>query len=261
MRRPRRRRLALLGAPSTYGHRPNPTRFGFQHMRDDFPKPVLDTLAKRVGYRCSNPACRKLTSGPHTDDTKVLNVGVGSHITAASPGGPRYDPSLSQEQRRSQDNGIWLCQNCGKLVDNDEARYGKEVLFRWKQEAEQAALKEVESSALPALLAFDSFRIVTHIGTVEAVSMNHCDRHGKPLAPEWLPTNPTRMGSEWLAERLTSGADLRLFFDPKWCGGTWFVADLRSGDGVVINLQQLSELRPPSPTTTTTPAPPPLGNH
>ena len=54
-------------------------------MRDDFPKPVLETLAKRVGNRCSNPACRKRTSGPHTEDDKALNVGVAAHITAASP--------------------------------------------------------------------------------------------------------------------------------------------------------------------------------
>lgn len=115
-------------------------------MRDDFPKPVLDTLAKRVGYRCSNPGCRKVTSGPHTDGAKAVNVGVGSHITAASPGGPRYDLSLTPDQRRSVENGIWLCQNCGKLVDNDEARYTLPLLREWRRAAEEAALAEVQSS-------------------------------------------------------------------------------------------------------------------
>src|SRR5262245_43356954 len=116
-------------------------------VRDDFSKTALETLAKRVGYRCSNPACRKPTSGPHTDLNKALNVGVGAHITAASPGGPRYDPSLSAEQRRSGDNGSWLCQNCGKLVDNDEIRYPKTLLCEWKQLAEQNSLREIESVA------------------------------------------------------------------------------------------------------------------
>ena len=55
-------------------------------MRDDFPRPVVETLAKRVGNRCSNPGCRKLTSGPHTEDEKVLNVGVAAHVTAAASG-------------------------------------------------------------------------------------------------------------------------------------------------------------------------------
>jgi len=116
-------------------------------MRDDFPRPVLDILAKRVGYRCSNPECRKTTSGPHADGAKAVNVGVGSHITAASPGGPRYDPSLTPDQRRSQENGIWLCQNCGKLVDNDEVRYTPAVLREWRRAAEAAALTGVQSSS------------------------------------------------------------------------------------------------------------------
>ena len=116
-------------------------------MRDDFPKAVLETLAKRVGYRCSNPTCRKPTSGPHTDETKALNVGVGAHITAASPGGPRYDPSLTAEERRSAGNGLWLCQTCGKLVDNDEVRYPKKLLNEWKQQVEQDALREIETGS------------------------------------------------------------------------------------------------------------------
>jgi hypothetical protein len=115
-------------------------------MRDDFPKPVVETLAKRVGNRCSNPGCRKRTSGPHTEDDKALNVGVAAHITAASPGGPRYDASLTQEERKGIGNGIWLCQSCAKLVDNDESRYTKALLVKWKQDAEQDALREIESA-------------------------------------------------------------------------------------------------------------------
>ncbi len=70
---------------------------------------------------------------------------MAAHITAASPGGPRYDSSLTSEDRKSIGNGIWLCQSCAKLVDNDEIRYTKEVIFQWKQGAEQETLREVES--------------------------------------------------------------------------------------------------------------------
>jgi hypothetical protein len=115
-------------------------------VRDEFPKPVVETLAKRVGNRCSNPGCRKRTSGPHTEDDKALNVGVAAHITAASPGGPRYEPSLTPDERKVIGNGIWLCQSCGKLVDNDEARYTKSLLIQWKKDAEQEALKEIETA-------------------------------------------------------------------------------------------------------------------
>ncbi len=114
-------------------------------MRDDFPVNIKDVLAKRVGFRCSNPDCRQLTSGPQTDPSKVINVGVAAHITAASPQGPRYDPTLMPEGRSSINNGIWLCQICAKLVDNDPIRYPAEILKSWKREAEEAAIKELES--------------------------------------------------------------------------------------------------------------------
>jgi hypothetical protein len=116
-------------------------------MRDEFSPKDKDTLAKRVGYHCSSPNCRALTAGPQEDPMKVLNVGVASHITAASPDGPRYDNSLTSEQRSSLENGIWLCQKCGKLIDNEPTRYTVETLREWKKQAEQNALHAVESGS------------------------------------------------------------------------------------------------------------------
>jgi hypothetical protein len=81
--------------------------------RDDFREPVKRTLGLRAGNRCSDPNCRALTSGPQVDDTKAVNVGVAAHITAAAPGGPRFDPNLSPRERADASNGIWLCQTHG----------------------------------------------------------------------------------------------------------------------------------------------------
>jgi hypothetical protein len=72
--------------------------------RDDFKIDVKETLARRVGMRCSNPNCRQPTSGPQQDSAKSVNVGVAAHITAASEGGARYDKLLSKEDRRSIEN-------------------------------------------------------------------------------------------------------------------------------------------------------------
>ena len=110
-------------------------------MRDDFSSKTIESLAKRVGYRCSNPACLlESTSGPHQDDpSKSVNIGVAAHISAASMGGPRYDARQTSEQRRSITNGIWLCQNCAKLIDSDASRFSVELLRTWKEEAERAA--------------------------------------------------------------------------------------------------------------------------
>jgi hypothetical protein len=113
-------------------------------MREaDFPLDVKRTLCQRVGNRCAKPDCRALTSGPQSDTSKSLNIGVASHIAAASPGGPRYDSSMTPQARQSIENGIWLCQNCAKLVDNDEKRYTVAVLNYWKEKAEAEALRSI----------------------------------------------------------------------------------------------------------------------
>jgi hypothetical protein len=114
-------------------------------VRDDFTVATKQTLAKRVGMRCSNPGCPKPTSGPQMDPNKSINVGFAAHITAAAEGGCRYDPSLTTEQRQDIKNGIWLCGTCPKLIDSDEARYTVEVLRKWKRLAEENALADIES--------------------------------------------------------------------------------------------------------------------
>jgi hypothetical protein len=114
-------------------------------MRDDFPLPIKELLAKRVAYRCSNQECRQVTSGPQEDPTKAVNIGVAAHITAASPGGPRFDSSLTSDERQAAENGIWLCQSCAKLIDNDPIRYKVDTLRRWKANAEKTATRELES--------------------------------------------------------------------------------------------------------------------
>ena len=109
-------------------------------MRDDFSQTTKQKLAARVNYYCSNPNCRASTSGPQSDPTKALNIGVAAHIRAAASGGPRYDARMTKQQRSSIENGMWLCENCGKLIDNDKTSFTIEVLKEWKETAEKEAL-------------------------------------------------------------------------------------------------------------------------
>ncbi len=108
------------------------------------------TLALRAGFRCSRPACGAITCGPHSDPEKWLSLGEAAHITAASPGGPRYDPSLTPEQRRDISNAIWLCSTCATLVDADESRHTVAELRAWKAGAEVNARMALEVSRQPS---------------------------------------------------------------------------------------------------------------
>ena len=103
--------------------------------RDNFTDAVKNKLAKRVMYLCSNPNCRKITIGPDSKNG-INNIGVAAHICAAAPGGPRYDGNMSEEQRKSIDNGIWLCQSCAKLIDSDEGKYTVNLIKLWRDQTE-----------------------------------------------------------------------------------------------------------------------------
>lgn len=115
--------------------------------RDDFTPATIQLLAKRVGARCSNPDCRQPTSGPGAGGAAV-NLGVAAHITAAAPGGARFDACLSSEDRRAFENGIWLCQQCSRLVDADDSGHSVATLREWKTFAEAAAAVELRGYAV-----------------------------------------------------------------------------------------------------------------
>lgn len=115
--------------------------------RDEFSPTVKENLAKRAGQRCSSPDCGIATSGPHEDENKAVNVGVAAHITAASPGGPRYNKFLTPEERAAITNAIWLCQKCAKLIDNDVKAYPEEMIRLWKRRHEAVIKSEIEGAA------------------------------------------------------------------------------------------------------------------
>lgn len=99
-------------------------------------------LASRAGYRCSFPGCDSLTVGPSDESAEsISNVGHACHITAAAdgPGARRYDPDLSPEERRSINNGIWMCGRHAIEIDRDEDRFTVEKLQHWKKIAEERA--------------------------------------------------------------------------------------------------------------------------
>ena len=117
-------------------------------MRDSFSKTTVECIAKRANYLCSLPQCRRRTLGPKKCGNGIVNIGVAAHITAASPRGPRYDPSLSKEERKSQSNGIWCCQNHVKLVDDDKVKFTVEILKKYKADIENQCRDEIESCGI-----------------------------------------------------------------------------------------------------------------
>lgn len=115
--------------------------------RDEFLASTKRLLEKQAGHHCSNPSCRKLTSAASSDGKTTICIGEASHITAAAPGGPRYDQSLSSDERKAPENGIWLCKDHAKAVDSKDPYFTVKLLKEWKQQANEAAWRSINENA------------------------------------------------------------------------------------------------------------------
>lgn len=117
--------------------------------RDDFTEKTKLQIAKRAGWLCSDPSCRRHTIGANSDGDGEINLGTAAHICAAAPHGPRYDPNQTPEQRRSAENGIWMCRLHGTAVDARDSTYTVDLLREWKTNAQRESLRRVLYNDLP----------------------------------------------------------------------------------------------------------------
>lgn len=245
-------------------------------------RPTVKRLFALSGNRCAFSECPT----PLVDRATGSIVGEVCHIKGEKPTAPRYDAAQDNHARHGFDNLILLCNVHHKVIDDNKDDFPEERLVKMKEQHETCqegkdAVDDATSEAFTSRVmnTFGDFnevvqalhvsggqvahtinnyggsavcRIATHVGTEEQIDLTCCERHGQVAIPAWFHDTPERMSSTWLIGRLRMGAVLKLYFDPSWCRGTWFVVDEQRRDGEVINLDQLADLRPSSPTTTTT---------
>lgn len=117
--------------------------------RDEFTGKTKIQIAKRAGWLCSDPSCRRSTIGSNSDGNGEINLGTAAHICAAAPGGPRYDLNQTPAQRSSPDNGIWMCKLHGTAVDAKDSKFTVELLHQWKAQAQNDSWRRVLYNEVP----------------------------------------------------------------------------------------------------------------
>jgi hypothetical protein len=135
----------------------------FQMNRATITLQTLRALFARSGNRCSFPGCVNVLV--EEDD---LFVGQICHIEAAAPIGPRYNPSQTDDERRSGGNLILLCYPHHRRIDQ-AADFTAASLraMRASHEARQGAGGYTVSDAVLSALAKD---IDEFWGTVSVIS-------------------------------------------------------------------------------------------
>jgi hypothetical protein len=128
--------------------------------------PSISTLKTLFGVSdncCSFPGCETRM----TDPTWPEVMGEVCHIAANSPGGPRYDPTMTDAQRNAYENLILLCPTHHTVIDRLEPdAYTVQELQRMKANAEMRGatravhvsdveLERVSAIALARLVAIE----------------------------------------------------------------------------------------------------------
>ncbi|MFO0905844.1 MAG: toll/interleukin-1 receptor domain-containing protein [Pirellulales bacterium] len=109
-----------------------------------------------------------------------------------------------------------------------------------------ASLNDIVDKLISRVMVY---RVNDHHGRCHNIDLTKCECHGSPIVPPWFSSNPKRISSNWLEERLKVGAELCVYLNPTWCDGTWLVVDVPNQLGEVINLQQRDDLLPETATT------------
>jgi hypothetical protein len=103
----------------------------------------LDTLS---GNECSKPNCNKKLIA----EDGISIVSKICHIAAASKEGPRFDKTMTDDDRRSFDNLILLCDEHHVIIDNkvNEIKFPVTLLKTWKAEHEKKIIELLSSKNL-----------------------------------------------------------------------------------------------------------------
>lgn len=116
-------------------------------QRDRVPHAQEKVVISRSGNKCAYPNCGiDLTIDPQSAGDQPKATGKVAHITAASPGGPRYDASMPSKQRSSAGNLIYLCGPHHDAIDSQLEYHTCEFLFRAKRVHEEAVERAVRNA-------------------------------------------------------------------------------------------------------------------
>jgi hypothetical protein len=132
--------------------------------------PTIKRLFAHSGNCCAFPGCVEEI------DHEGTIVGKISHIKAANPGGPRYDPQQTAAERHGYDNLVLLCGKHATVIDDKEKEevYTVECLIKMKvdHEGRAATVDDDFAERAAQLLFYQPAISVNQAGGVTAHTVN-----------------------------------------------------------------------------------------
>jgi hypothetical protein len=153
------------------------------------------------GGKCAFPECQKVLVLKVVGSSAGYSlVGEVAHIVAETQGGPRGNSALALEERNSVENGILMCAEHHKLIDDHPGRFPVEWLLELKRrhEAEYRLSSEFDQALL-----FDRAKYAEYID--QWVARGHVEDW--PVWTSWLPSGDWPRLSIQVCEDLGALAD------------------------------------------------------
>lgn len=147
--------------------------------RDNFSSSTKNLLGLAVGFTCVRPGCAKPTTALAQNSNAILRIDIAAHDSAAAPAGPRYDETITPEQRKAYENGAHLCPTCARLVDVDQEQFPVGTLARWQKNAAEYRQFRMHNPHPPAGLDFKTSceAALRFINLCQGVSIDIWQKH------------------------------------------------------------------------------------
>lgn len=125
-------------------------------------------VLQRSYNKCAYPDCPDdLVFDPLVAADQGKSVGRIAHIRGASPGGPRYDPTMTDAERASADNLMVLCGTHHDAIDSQIDYHTVEFLQEAKRQHESTGYRAVRHAL--GEIGFPELELVcTAIGSMDA---------------------------------------------------------------------------------------------
>lgn len=139
--------------------------------RTTVPPAQEKVLISRSGNRCAYPKCgiELVIPADHSED-RPKAVGKVAHIAAASPGGPRFDPHMTEAQRGSAENLIYVCGSHHDAIDSQLNEHSRDFLLTAKAHHEQTVSRAMRQAM--GSVTYSQLRLICQVvGTGAAASL------------------------------------------------------------------------------------------
>lgn len=120
----------------------------------DYTRTTLRRLDTLSGNECTAPDCdnRFIARDGQSIVSKIC------HIEAASSEGPRFNPNMTDDERRDFNNLILLCDECHTIIDNkeNEDKFPVKLLKEWKDNHHSKIIQRLQTKQSLLKMAIDA---------------------------------------------------------------------------------------------------------